>query len=473
MHDIHLGHVLRTGADGSLAPDPASPVGLRLDKMCRHFLITGRTGSGKTRTIQRIIEGLSAAGVPVFAADVKGDLSGIATGCPTTFLDVYADPLSPHAMRGVPCRATIHEFGPELLARVLGVNENQAGLLHILFKESVKPSNIALALEMITLNHLDDKIGIAVNDYREEIGQSSGNVAPASAAVIRKRILQLIGYEARAGEAPLSFFGEPALDINDLMRVDAAGRGVVSLLDATRLYMNGGLYAAVLLYIMRWLWQNLPEVGDVKIPKFVMVFDESHLIFDGKGKEFQELSRTLEKMIRLIRSKGVGVIFASQHPRDIPSNILGQLNSRIQHGLHSVTPQDAGAVKAAVRGMRPNPSFNSVDVVGLLGAGQALVSAVDAAGIPQVTEIVQVERPVTRDTPLAEDEFLDHLWADPMMLKYGRGFATDGEMEREFRRRTGRSWPGLVDDDDDGLDEIRGHVEAALAAEIAAELEMA
>ena len=473
MTSIHLGHVLRPDADGNLAPDPASPVGLRPDKMCRHMLITGRTGSGKTRTIQRIIEGLSAAGVPVFAADIKGDLSGLADGCPTTFLDVYADALSPNQMRGIPFRATIHEFGPDMLARVLGLSEAQIAVVRTLFRESVKPCALALAGEMVTINHFDGKLREAGGDYRQDVMEATGNVAPQSVHVIKSKIMALTGYEAGAGMEPLTYFGEPAFNLNDLLRTDDAGRGVVSLLDATKLYMSGGLYAAVLLYILDWLWRNLPEVGDVSKPKLVMVFDESHLIFDGKGKEFIELCRKLEKTIRLIRSKGVGVIFASQHPRDIPGNILGQLNNRIQHGLLSNTPQEISAVKAAARGMRPNPRFDPVDAVGLLGAGQALVSTLDAAGIPQITEIVQIERPVTRDVPLGEDEFLDHLWADPMMMKYGRGFATDGEMEREFRRRTGRSWPGLVDDVDDGLDEIRGHVEAALAAEIATELEMA
>ncbi|NUZ05322.1 helicase HerA-like domain-containing protein [Piscinibacter koreensis] len=384
----------------------------------RHGLITGATGTGKTVTLQRLAESLSALGVAVFMADVKGDLTGITqpgsispklaavlkdrgieppapAACPATLWDVFG--ADPAGGQGHPVRATVSDMGPLLLARMLGLNDTQQGVLQIVFK--VADDNGLLLLDLKDLRAMLQYVG----DNAGELKTQYGNVSAASIGIIQRGVLQI---EAQGGDR---FFGEPMLDIQDFLQTAAAPAGgtpgaawgVVNILAADRLMQSPRLYATFLLWMLSELYEQLPEVGDLDKPKLVFFFDEAHLLFNDAPKALVE---RIELVVRLVRSKGVGVWFVTQNPLDIPDTVLGQLGNRVQHALRAFTPRDQKAVKAAASTMRENPQLDVEAAITELGVGEALVSLLDAKGRPSVTERVFVVPPGSRIGPITPAE---------------------------------------------------------------------
>ncbi len=380
------------------------PVTLRLDRANRHGLVAGATGTGKTVTLQRLAQAFSAAGTAVFAADVKGDLSGIAlaatpsdkllaraaemgvelhpAAAPVIFWDLFGD-------AGHPVRATISELGPVLLARLLELSDVQAGVLNVVFHVCDK--------EGLLLLDMDDLQAALtyVSEHSKEIGAQYGAVAPSSVASIQRGLLQM---RTAGGE---HLFGEPALKLSDLMRTDTSGKGFVSLLAADKLIASPGLYAVFLLWLMSELFEELPEVGDPDKPKLVFFFDEAHLLFTDAPKPLLD---KVEQVVRLIRSKGVGVYFVTQNPQDVPETVLAQLGLRIQHALRAYTPSEQKALKAASESFRANPAFDTAEAIQALGVGEALVSSLDAKGAPTMVRRTKVAPPDSRIGPVTPEE---------------------------------------------------------------------
>lgn len=362
----------------------------------RHGLIAGATGTGKTVTLQVLAETFSQAGVPCFMADMKGDLSGISmpgklsgfiekrkeefgidspefSGCPVRFFDVFGE-------QGHPLRASVSSLGPQLLARLLGLNDTQTGVLNIVFR-------IADERELLLIDMKD--LRSMLNYVAENAAQftvSYGNISSASIGAIQRALLELENQGAD------NFFGEPEFDIYDLMQCEN-GRGVMNVLAADRLMLNPKLYSTFLLWLMSDIYARLPEIGDMDLPKLVFFFDEAHMLFEDTSKA---LTQKIEQVIRLIRSKGVGVYFISQLPNDIPEDILGQLGNRVQHALRAYTPKDQKAVKAAATTFRANPSFKTEDAILNLGTGEALVSFLDEKGAPAVVEQAKILFPLSQ-----------------------------------------------------------------------------
>ena len=372
----------------------------------RHGLVAGATGTGKTVTLHRLAEAFSRIGVPVFMADVKGDLAGIAlpgggnakvearvaelglgpedystAACPVTFWDILGE-------QGHPVRTTLSEMGPLLLARLLGLNETQEGVLNIAFR--LADDNGWLLLDVKDLRallaHLADNPG-AASDY--------GHLSKASVGAIQRKLLTLEGQGAGM------LFGEPALDIADLMQTDERGHGYINLLAGDKLIHTPALYATFLLWLLAELFEQLPEVGDVDKPRLVFFFDEAHLLFDSAPKVLLD---KIEQVVRLIRSKGVGVYFVTQSPADVPDDVLGQLGNRVQHALRAFTPRDQKAVRVAAQTFRPNPAFDTEALITNLGVGEALVSTLDASGTPTMVERVKVAPPGSRIGPITPAE---------------------------------------------------------------------
>ncbi len=371
----------------------------------RHGLITGATGTGKTITLQVLAESFSRLGVPVFAADIKGDLSGLASagkphpkideridyigieghrfeGCPTLFWDLFGD-------KGHPLRTTVSEMGPLLLANLLELNETQEGILHIAF--AVADDEGLLLLDLKDLRVMLNWVA----DNARELGREYGNISRASVNAILRRLLVL---EESGGE---QFFGEPGLRIEHLMQTDFSGRGVISLLDATTLYHSPRIYATFLLWLLSELMEELPERGDADRPRLVFFFDEAHLLFSTAPKALLE---KIAQVVRLIRSKGVGVFFITQYPSDVPDEVIGQLGNRIQHALRAFTPRDKKAVKVAADTFRPNPAFDTFEAITRLGVGEALISTLDEKGVPSVVERTLMAPPRSRIGPLDAQE---------------------------------------------------------------------
>ena len=385
----------------------------------RHGLITGATGTGKTVTLQSIAERLSFAGVPVFMADVKGDLSGMgAAGVVTPKLEArlkdlglegfapYANPVAfwdVFGQGGIPVRATISDMGPLLLARLLNLNDTQTGVLQLVFK--IADDQGLLLLDLKDLRAMVQHVGEHAKDYTTEYG----NVAPASIGAIQRGLLTL---EAQGGDI---FFGEPMLDINDLMKVDENGRGVINILSAEKLVQAPALYSTFLLWLLAELFEQLPEAGDLDKPKLVFFFDEAHLLFTDAP---QALTDKVEQVVRLIRSKGVGVFFVTQNPLDVPEKILGQLGNRVQHALRAFTPRDQKAVQSAAQTMRANPKFDAATVITELGVGEALVSLLDEKGRPNVVDRSMIFPPASRLGPLTADERRVLIKASPFHAIY-------------------------------------------------------
>ena len=371
----------------------------------RHGLITGATGTGKTVSLQKMAESFASIGVPVFMADVKGDLSGIgAAGVEspklkerlaalgineftprantTVFWDVFGE-------AGHPVRATVSDMGPMLLARLLNLNDTQAGVLQLVFK--IADDQGLLIIDLKDLRATLQYVGDNAKDFTTEYG----NISAASIGAIQRG---LMGIEAQGGD---KFFGEPMLDIADLIQTDADGRGVINILAADKLYNSPKLYSTFLLWLLSELFEQLPEVGDVDKPKLVFFFDEAHLLFNDAPKALLE---KIEQVVRLIRSKGVGVYFVTQNPLDVPESVLGQLGNRVQHALRAFTPKDQKAVKTAAETMRANPEFDAATVITELGVGEALISFLDEKGRPHIVERAFIVAPNSRLGPLTPAE---------------------------------------------------------------------
>lgn len=353
----------------------------------RHGLVAGATGTGKTVSLMVLAEGFSRLGVPVFMADVKGDVSGLAmAGTPNEKIlkraaeigaDGYIQEANPvlfwdlFGASGHPVRTTVSEMGPTLLGRILDLNDTQTGMLEIAFKLADDQG-----LLLLDLDDLRALLGF-VGENREEISRQYGLVSTQSIAAIQRALLSL---EREGGE---SLFGEPAMELSDLMWTDLSGRGIISILKADQLILRPKLYSSFLLWLLSELFENLPEVGDLDRPKLVFFFDEAHLLFDDAPPA---LRQRVEQVVRLIRSKGVGVYFCSQFPDDIPDEILGQLGNRIQHALRAYTPRDQKAVRTAAETFVPNPKFNVAEVISQLAVGEALVSTLQEKGVPMPVE---------------------------------------------------------------------------------------
>jgi len=403
----------------------------------RHGLITGATGTGKTVTLQVLAEGFSKLGVPVFAADVKGDLSGIAAAGsehekiyeriqkigiegfsfgarPTVFWDLYGK-------GGHPVRATIADLGPQLLSNLMELNETQEGVLQIAFKVAEDES-----MPLLDLKDIKSLLSW-LNDNRADASKKYGNVSSGSVGAIQRRLLVL---EEAGGD---EFFGEPALSIEHLMQVDFSGNGVISLLDAKDLMLNPRAYATFLLWLLTSLFKTLPEVGDQPLPKLVFFFDEAHLLFEQAPKALVE---RIEQVVRLIRSKGVSVFFVSQHPRDIAEDVLAQLANRVQHALRGYTPKEKEAIKAAANSFRQNPDIDAVKAITELGVGEALVSVLDDEGTPTMVQQVLISPPSTRIGPLKADERTAIISRSPYKTTYEHDLDRESahEMVEEKRK---------------------------------------
>src|SRR3989304_5086863 len=387
--------VARGGKDINLLPKMAN----------RHGLVAGATGTGKTVTLQLMAESFSKIGVPVFMADVKGDLSGICmpgspnpkidarikqlglsghsfSGCPVTFWDILGE-------QGHPLRTTISEMGPLLLSRLLNLNDTQSGVLSLVFK--VADDNGLLLLDLKDLRAMLQHVA----DNATQLRAQYGNVSAASIGAIQRKLLPL---EEQGAD---NFFGEPALNIDDLIQSDEKGHGVINILSAEKLIHSPKIYATFLLWLLSELFEQLPEVGDLEKPKLVFFFDEAHLLFSDAPKALLD---KIEQVVRLIRSKGVGVYFVSQNPLDIPESVLGQLGNRVQHALRAFTPKDQKAVRTAAQTFRSNPALDTEIVITELGVGQALLSFLEENGAPSVVERALICPPQSQIGPITPEQ---------------------------------------------------------------------
>jgi DNA double-strand break repair helicase HerA and related ATPase len=408
----------------------------------RHGLVAGATGTGKTVTLMVMAEGFSRLGVPVFMADVKGDVAGLAlAGTPNEKtqqrvaqigIEGYKTEASPVVFwdllgkSGHPVRATISEIGPTLLARILEINDTQAGVLEIAFKLADDRG-----LLLLDLDDLRALLGF-VADNRQDISSHYGLVSAQSIAAIQRSLLSI---SRDGGEA---FFGEPALDLGDLLRTDLGGRGVVNILAADQLILKPKLYSSFLLWLLSELFENLPEVGDLDKPKLVFFFDEAHLLFDDAPPA---LRQRVEQVVRIIRSKGVGVYFCSQFPDDVPNEILGQLGNRVQHALRAFTPRDQKAVRTAAETFVPNPKLDVAAVIGQLGVGEALVSTLQDKGVPMPVEKVVICPPRCRMGAITAEERTAVRGRSPVGSKYDKPVNRESAYEILGRRGAGADAP--------------------------------
>jgi len=391
----------------------------------RHGLATGATGTGKTVSLQVLAEGFSRAGVAVFAADIKGDLSGIAVRgeakpelikrakdmgfeyepeeFPVVFWDLFGE-------QGHPIRATVFEMGPLLISRILNLNDVQEGIINIAFRFADDDPEIKATdgQGLVDLKDLRELLSYLAKNAKE-LGSRYGNVAASAVGAVQRQLLVL---ENQGGT---NFFGEPALAIEDLIRIAPNGRGTVNVLSADKLMSNPRLYATFLLWLLSELFEKLPEIGDPPKPKLVFFFDEAHLLFNEAPKELLD---KVEQVVRLIRSKGVGVYFVTQNPTDVPDKVLGQLGNRVQHALRAFTPSDQKAVKAAAETFRPNPKLNTAQVIMELGKGEALVSFLEAGGTPTMVERAMVRPPSARIGAITPEERKAVISKSPVKGKY-------------------------------------------------------
>jgi DNA helicase HerA-like ATPase len=418
----------------------------------RHGLVTGATGTGKTVSLQVMAEGFARAGVPVFAADIKGDLSGISEvgeakdfivkratemglkfqpdQFSTMFWDVFGE-------QGHPVRATVTEMGPLLLARMLDLNDVQEGVLNVAFR--VADDNGLTLIDMKDLRALLDAIvpeagkkgadaeESPLSDIKKE-AQGFGNVTKATVGTIQRQLLVL---ENQGGT---KFFGEPALTLKDFMKTDRDGRGMVNILVADKLLQSPRLYATFLLWMLSELFEELPEAGDLPKPKLVFFFDEAHLLFNDAPKALMD---KIEQVVRLIRSKGVGVYFVTQNPIDVPDRVLGQLGNRVQHALRAFTPRDQKAVAAAAQTFRPNPKLDTAKVIMELGKGEALVSFLEGNGTPTMVERVMIRPPSARIGPITPEERKAIMDASPVKGKYDTAVDSESAYEMIQKRIAG------------------------------------
>ena len=411
------------------------PVPLNLKRANRHGLIAGATGTGKTVTLQALAESFSQQGVPVFLADVKGDISGISQpgrshpkvnerlqalglpidqwrGCPTVFWDLYGK-------QGHPIRATISDMGPVLLSRLMGLNDTQEGVLNIAF--AVADDNGLLLLDLKDLRAMLQHVSASA----AELGSLYGNVSASSVGAIQRRLLVL----ERSGAK--KFFGEPMLELDDLIQVDASGAGFVNVLVASKLVQEPAVYSTLLLWLMSELFENLPEIGDPEKPKLVVFFDEAHLMFKDTPKA---LIDKIEQVVRLIRSKGVGVYFITQSPGDIPDSVLAQLANRVQHALRAFTPKEQKAVRSAAQTFRSDKSFSVQNAISEMGVGEALISTLMANGAPSIVKRALVKPPVSRIGVAKKAEVREILLQSPFAEKYDTAIDRESAFEKLAQR---------------------------------------
>lgn len=406
---------------GSRTGSPDNKETLKLKYANRHGLIAGATGTGKTVTLQGLAEGFSREGIPVFISDVKGDLSGIAQ--PSNMEDFlvkraeiigFADEYKPYAFpvafwdmfgdKGLPLRTTISEIGPILLARILELNDTQEGVLNIAFRIADEEGLLLLDLKDLR------SLLISVGQRAKEISLEYGNISSASIGAIQRRLLQL---QEQGGDL---FFGEPALDLNDFIKTDEDGFGQINLLAADKLMQTPRLYATFLLWLMSELFEELPEIGDSDKPKLIFFFDEAHLLFNGAPKSLLE---KIEQVVKLIRSKGVGIYFITQNPADIPDSVLAQLGNRIQHALRSFTAKQRKAIKLAAQTYRTNPDFKVETAITELGVGEALVSTLEKKGQPSIVQRTLIRPPYSRLGGVDESFRKKSIKNSPLFDKYG------------------------------------------------------
>ncbi len=432
------------------------PSWLTLGLANRHGLVTGATGTGKTVSLQVMAEGFARAGVPVFAADIKGDLSGISeAGEPkdfilkratemglsfqpdqfsTVFWDVFGE-------QGHPVRATVTEMGPLLLSRMLDLNDVQEGVLNVAFR--VADENGLTLIDLKDLRSLLDAIvpdsGKKAADAGEDplasirkAAQAFGNVAKATVGTIQRQLLVL------ENQGATKFFGEPALVLKDFMKTDSDGRGMVNILVADKLMQSPRLYSTFLLWMLSELFEELPEVGDLPKPKLVFFFDEAHLLFTDAPKALLD---KIEQVVRLIRSKGVGVYFVTQNPIDVPDKVLAQLGNRVQHALRAFTPRDQKAVAAAAQTFRPNPKLDTAKAITELGKGEALVSFLEGNGTPAIVERVMIRPPTGRMGPITPEERKAIMSKSPVKGKYDTAIDAESAYEMLQKRVAGTAAP--------------------------------
>lgn len=423
----------------------------------RHGLVTGATGTGKTVTLQVLAESYARMGVPVFAADIKGDLSGIAVpgtphpkiderlaampaegfsfqGCPVVFWDVFG-------RSGHPLRSTISEMGPLLLSSLLDVNETQSGILYACFRIADEQG-----LLLLDLKDLRSMLQFMA-DNAAELRGTYGNISAASVGALQRQLLVL---EEQGGDV---FFGEPAVNLSDLMHVDFSGNGVISILDASSLMARSPkIYATFLLWLLAELFEQLPEVGNPDKPVMVFFFDEAHLLFDNAPKALVD---KIEQVVRLIRSKGVGIYFISQSPTDVPEQILGQLGLKIQHALRAYTPKEQKAVRSVAESFRANPAFDTGEAIISLGTGEALVSTLDEKGRPRMVERILIRPPYSRIGPLTEEERGAIMARSPLKGRY------DAAVDREsaFEMLQVRARQSMLQAEETRQAEARGKAE--------------
>ncbi len=401
-----------------VAHGPRGPISITGKMANRHGLIAGATGTGKTVTLQVLAETFCQAGVPCFMADMKGDLSGISQAgrlsgfiekrcaefgiespvfapCPVRFYDVFGE-------KGHPMRTTVSNMGPQLMSRLMGLNDVQSGVLDIIFR-------VADERGLLLIDIKDLRAMLAyVDEHAAELRTQYGNVTSATVGAIQRALLSL------ENEGAEKFFAEPAFDIEDLFAVED-GKGVMSVLAADRLMQNPKLYSTFLLWLLSDIYSSLPEVGDCELPKLVFFFDEAHTLFADTAPA---LVQKIEQVVRLIRSKGVGVYFVTQNPTDIPDSILGQLGNRVQHALRAYTPRDQKAVRSAAETFRPNPEFSTAEAITTLETGEALVSFLDEKGAPAVVERARILFPLSQIGAITEGQRLDIRNASPIKGKY-------------------------------------------------------
>ena len=426
----------------------------------RHGLIAGATGTGKTVTLQVMAETFSQAGVPCFMADMKGDLSGISqTGatssfiekrkaefgienpefqsCPVRLYDVFGE-------QGHPMRARISDMGPDLLSRLMELNETQTGVLNIVFRVADDRG-----LEITDLKDLRSMLDYVAKNAKQYT-TDYGNISSASVGAIQRALLQLDNQGAS------SFFGEPAFEISDLIAVDKTGKGILSVLEADRLMLQPKLYSTFLLWLLSELYATLPEVGDKALPKLIFFFDEAHTLFDGTSKA---LTSKIEQVIRLIRSKGVGIYFVTQNPTDIPEEILGQLGNRVQHALRAFTPKDQKAVKAAAETFRANPSFDTKEAIMSLGTGEALVSVLDEKGAPTMVERANILFPLSQIGAITDEQRKTLISGSDIAGKYDTAVDNVSAYEKLLAEAEGQKEPETQSEEKGGKGEKGGESE--------------
>ena len=424
----------------------------------RHGLVTGATGTGKTVTLQEIAEGLSKVGVPVFTADIKGDLSGISVRgqgkdalvkraneigiphapdqFPTIFWDVFGE-------EGHPVRATVSEMGPLLLSRLLDLNETQEGVINIVFR--IADDNHWPLIDMKDLR----AVLVYVAEQSSQIKMQYGNVTNESVGAIQRQLLIL------ENQGAVKFFGEPALQISDFMRVDANGRGFINILAADKLMQKPRLYATFLLWMLSELFEQLPEVGDPEKPKLVFFFDEAHLLFTDAPAA---LLSAIEQVVRLIRSKGVGVYFVTQNPLDVPDRVLAQLGNRVQHALRAFTPRDQKAVKAAARTFRQNPKIDTATVITQLNIGEALVSMLEGNGVPSIVQRTLIAPPMAQVGPITPDQRAALMAQSPVRGKYDIAIDNESAYEILQKRRQMAEAPAQQASQSGGIGGVLGSI---------------